>query len=162
MKIWEALFLCFLTCSLLKAQSIPWLPGVEIPKPLEAANLSLNSSPTYLNASEFEGGLLRFWPLKFGSQPTDTSILYALVSFDTLIGPSTSGAAPSAFTDLEIDLVRPLDPVKHRTPQLFLDLSRPQTQVQPDGGKLNPCPQIGPIPQVGRAVRVRDHHLPLS
>lgn len=105
MKIWEALFLCFLTCSLLKAQSIPWLPGVEIPKPLEAANLSLNSSPTYLNASEFEGGLLRFWPLKFGSQPTDTSILYALVSFDTLIGPSTSGAAPSAFTDLEIDSV---------------------------------------------------------
>lgn len=105
MKIWGALFASFLAFSLLKAQTIPWPLGVDIPKHQVGTGFGLASTPAYINASEFEGGLLRYWPLKLGSQVGDTSILYAVVSFDTLIGPSTPGTSAKALADVEIDSV---------------------------------------------------------
>jgi hypothetical protein len=105
MKVWGALLLSFLAFSLLQAQSFPWPAGLDIPEHHAAPNNALASTPAYLNASEYEGGLLRFWPLKLSGQPADTSILYAVVAFDTLIGPATPGTSPKSLDDVEIDSV---------------------------------------------------------
>jgi hypothetical protein len=105
MKVWGALLISFLAFSLLQAQSFPWPAGLDIPAHQSESNFNSASAPAYINASEFEGGLLRFWPLRMANQPTDTSILYAVVAFDTLIGPATPGTSPKSLDDVEIDSV---------------------------------------------------------
>lgn len=91
----------FLACS--HAQSWSW-PGHAVQSSLLAVESStLKSGPAYINASEAEGGLLRFWPLSIPGQSSDTSISYAIAVFDTLIGPLTPGASASTLTDVHID-----------------------------------------------------------
>lgn len=105
MRVCRVLIWLIGTFQLLSAQPILWPAGTEIPRPQNQSYFGLSSAPAYINASEFEGGLLRYWPLQLGSQELDTSIVYAVVSFDTLIGPATLGTSASALLDAEIDSV---------------------------------------------------------
>lgn len=105
MMHWGPLFLFLAAFQLISAQSIPWPAGLEIPMHQAEPNFNTASAPAYINASEFEGGLLRYWPLRTANQPTDTSILFAVVSFDTLIGPATAGTSAESLSDAAIDSI---------------------------------------------------------
>ena len=101
----RSLALCcmFMVWAYSQAQSWPWPMHAIQSSTLPVDEPTLKSGPAYINASETEGGLLRFWPLSMPGQSSDTSISYAIAVFDTLVGPFTPGVSASALTDAHID-----------------------------------------------------------